>query len=230
MTYTSVLSQSSAAQSGSLKNAALFNATFVNISPLTILTALSLKGNNSTHQYLHPLPKGNTSYCIILAKSEQNKYNLLLNICSLSLEFEAYSSPFFNLKRQELLVTPLYDSASPGHNGQHDCVSRKTNTRIYFAPSLIYENRLPLSDKQGLRFHSEQPTFQFIITLYQQKLGIQLHKILPACFIPLISSGKEDLAAQATAFWLQHRAVLGNCCQQRRKFLKSFTSLPLVGS
>lgn len=49
MTYTSVLSQSSAAQSGSLKNAALFNATFVNISPLTILTALSLKGNNSTH-------------------------------------------------------------------------------------------------------------------------------------------------------------------------------------
>lgn len=127
---------------------------FVNISPLNILTALSLKGNNSKHEYVYPLPKGNTSNCIILAKSEQNKYSLLLNICSLSLEFKAYSNPFFSLKRQELLVTLLFDSASPGHKVQQDCVSWQTNTRIYFALSFIYENRLPLSDKQGLRFHS----------------------------------------------------------------------------
>lgn len=37
------------AQTDSLKNAALFIATFVNISPLNILTVFSLKSNSSKH-------------------------------------------------------------------------------------------------------------------------------------------------------------------------------------
>lgn len=37
------------AQTGQLKNAALFIATSVNISPLNILLAFSLKNNNSKH-------------------------------------------------------------------------------------------------------------------------------------------------------------------------------------